>query len=578
MVAQPESVRPSWPPASSHHSLVTVLGVVYVHRKTTDGGDIYVTRDGLPLAQHLEVDNWYESEWFRAHREPLEGTSAVYRVPTRPVGETSIDLVVKNCRVGEDVPVETRALLAEIDAEFNSPWEEFALVTELRQGRYGPAGLRIRTQQPLAIYVPPVTMQMWQTGRSRYKINRICARHPGIVLDILRQYWLIYRWIEGKDVVQLLQSLGITDESAAPTLKDLTESVNRDLAAKGYVVADMKPAHVIIDESHIAQVQAMRGNTSGDKAIDRTSELVRTGAYSVVDYELLMRTSPHEDQVRQDRRHRYLDDVRDCMVPTELPPHLEQVEIFGVPYIYGHVESTGGKLWVVGRNARLFDYFLPERWRKTPSWRLSNRSEIFCTLTKDRINLVWKESRVGERPVLYGSPGRTEKAIDYGYNSPFEEFSVAHALSHRDIPTVYVRAIYKTGTEKLEASTDRRRYDSHAHLFTSDGTPILREDRNYITLRGFYSGPAAWVAGQTGGLGWPLSVHQAQARGVLDHAEGDEIMQNTREAVAHVGYDASLLDGSDVIIGMQASGEPERDANARLDIRISNFELIRPMP
>ena len=39
----------------------------------------------------------------------------------------------------------------------------------------------------------------------------------------------------------------------------------------------------------------MRGNTSGDKAIDRTSELVRTGAYSVVDYELLMRTSPHED-------------------------------------------------------------------------------------------------------------------------------------------------------------------------------------------------------------------------------------------------------------------------------------------
>jgi hypothetical protein len=556
---------------------VTVLGVVYVHRKTTDGGDIYVTRDGLPLARHLEVSNWYESEWFRAHREPLEGTSAVYRVATRPVAGKSIDLVVKNCRVGEDVPVETRAILAEIDAEFNSPWEEFALVTELRQGRYGPADLRVRTQLPLAIYVPPVTMQMWQTGRSRHKINRICARHPGIVLDILRQYWLIYRWIEGKDIVQLLDSLGTSSETAAPTLAELTDSVNLDLSAKGYVVADMKPAHVIIDEPKVAQVHAMAGCGSSDKAIERTAELVRTGEYSVVDYELLMRTAPHEEQVKQDRRHRYLDDVRACLVPTELPPHLEQVEILGVPYIYGHVESTGGKLWVVGRNARLFDYFLPERWRKTPSWRLSNRSEIFCTVTKDRINLVWKESRVGERPVLDADPVRAEKAIDCGYNSPFEEFCVAHALGRRGISTVYVRAIYKTGTEKLEASTDRRRYESHGHLFTSDGTPILREDRNYVTLRGFYSGPAAWVAGQTGGLGWPLSVHQAQARGVLDPAEGDRIMQSTREAVAREGYDASLLDGSDVIIGMRASGEPERDVNGRLDVRISNFELIRPM-
>ena len=33
----------------------------------------------------------------------------------------------------------------------------------------------------------------------------------------------------------------------------------------------------------------------------------------------------------------------------------------GVDYVYGEVESTGGALWVVGRDPVLFDYFLPEK-------------------------------------------------------------------------------------------------------------------------------------------------------------------------------------------------------------------------
>jgi len=41
-------------PSSISHAasetLVTVLGVVYVHRKTSDGGDIYLTQFGLLVA------------------------------------------------------------------------------------------------------------------------------------------------------------------------------------------------------------------------------------------------------------------------------------------------------------------------------------------------------------------------------------------------------------------------------------------------------------------------------------------------------------------------------------------------
>jgi len=59
-------------------SLLNVLGVIYVHKPTSDGGEIYLTRFGLHYASLLELDNWYERSWFETHRKRLEGTSAVY--------------------------------------------------------------------------------------------------------------------------------------------------------------------------------------------------------------------------------------------------------------------------------------------------------------------------------------------------------------------------------------------------------------------------------------------------------------------------------------------------------------------
>ncbi len=67
LLPNPES-RPRAAPVP-RDSLVTVLGVVYVHRKTSDGGDLYLTRYGLPLRALLEPENWYEKSWFDAHRE-----------------------------------------------------------------------------------------------------------------------------------------------------------------------------------------------------------------------------------------------------------------------------------------------------------------------------------------------------------------------------------------------------------------------------------------------------------------------------------------------------------------------------
>jgi len=573
---QPQSQSQSLVAAGS---LLSVLGVVYSHRKTEDGGDMYLTRFGFLYADLLDLDKWYEKEWFEAKRERLEGTSAVYRVPTKEVNGRSIELVVKNCRVGEDVPLETHALLEFIDTEFNSPWEEFALAMELREGKYGPAEIRCNTQEPLAIYVPPEKMQVWQSGRSYAKINRIRARHPGIDIDILRQYKLIYGWIRGKDLLQLFTESGTNGPVLDSALLPLTKKATSDLDKKGYIMADMKPTHIVIGEEDTKKIEAIVGVTSEDTRRLRAlllSDLVAQGSFSVIDYELLVRTPAHEEQVNWSRRHSYLDDQRDRFIATDLPSHLAAEEILGVPYIFGLVQSTGGKLWVVGRNARLFDYFLPERWRKTHAWKLSENNDVYYTVTKDHIHLVWKISRIGERPVPDPACPFPEKLEEYGFNSPFEAFAIAQHLNENGMPTVYVRAVYMTGTVKAEQSADLRRYDSHRTIRDIDGRPILLEDHDYITLRGYFNGPDWWVAEQTGQqLCRPFNLEQAVVKGLIDAALFRKLFDKVQSGLKNLGYDGILLKGNDLLLALDPKNEPLRDPIGLPEVRICNFELIK---
>ncbi|OGW32023.1 MAG: hypothetical protein A2X59_05555 [Nitrospirae bacterium GWC2_42_7] len=558
-------------------SLVNVLGVVYFHLKTSDGGDLYLTRFAENYMEHFDIRNWYEKEWFDEHKIRLIGTSSVYRVPTREINNVSLDLVVKNCRVGEDVPLDTHTLQEFCDAEFNSPWEEFFLVSEMREGAYGPKETKIRTQRPMAIYVPPEKMQPWQSGRSKSRINRIHAKHPGIDLDILKQYKLIYEWIQGKNLLEVFEHIDINNDELVKHLKVINYRVLSELKTKGYLVADMKPEHIIIDEKDTMRIEEM-GCSENDidtpvKQMALVYQLIKEGRYSVIDYELLLRTDDHENEVKQSRRHSYLDDQRDRFEPTELPDHLKNAEIFGVPYIYGHAESTGGNLWVVGNNARLFDYFLPERWRKTPSLKLSAKKEVFYTITKDNIHLVWEISRIGEMPDDEDEDRYHPNILKYGINSPFEEFAIALALNKAGIPSVYVRAIYMTGTTKVEPSTDLRRYNSHKDILDPEGDPILKEDHHYITIRGYYNGPDHAVAKQ-GPIYTPVSLYKAFDRGIIDGSLSNMLLDKTKEKLKKAGYDGSLLKVNDLLLAIDSKGEIMNNNQGEPEVILCNFELI----
>lgn len=557
-------------------TLVNVLGVVYVHTKTNDGGDLYLTRFAENHRKHFNIYNWYEKNWFNKHKIRLKGTGSVYKVPTKKINGKSLDLVVKNCRVGEDVPLDTHTLQEFCDAEFNSPWEEFSLVEEMREGIYGPADLKIKTQLPMAIYVPPEKMQIWQSGRSRSKINRIRAKHPGIDLDILKQYILTYRWIDGYNLPEVFEHIRVPRQELSGHLERLDKTVMADIDKKGYLVADTKPEHIIISVNDTLRIKEI-GQSQADDAIKEQLyylyNLIGIGSYSLVDYELLFRTSVHETEVKNTRRHSYLDNQRDRFIPTPLPDHLSGMEIFGVPYIYGHAESTGGHLWVVGRNARLFDFFLPERWRKTPSIKLSESRDIFYTLTKDNVHLIWETSRVGEMPADEEQDYHP-KVREYGINSPFEEFAIAHELNQLGIPCVYVRAIYMTGSSKIEASGDTRRYESHKAILDPEGNPILQEDHNFITIRGYYNGPDEWVAKQTGPLYEPIDLVKAVNKGIIDNAQCMSMLNKVQENLRKVHYDGSLLTPKDLLLAINDKGEIEKDSSGSPLVVICYFELI----
>jgi len=260
---------------STGAEVISLIGVDYFRFKTRDGGDLYLTRFGVPFRDHLAPENWYAPDWFNEQRVRLVGTSAIYKVPTRHVCGTSLDLVVRFSRVGEEVPLDPLTLCQNVEAEFNSPFEEIALVMELRAASVDASHPRIFTKKPLAIYTPSEKLQDWQTGRKESKMAAKKARHPEVNLDMLQQYLLLYGWIEGLDAVQTAQALGITGELAERFLSEITLGAIRDLEKNRFRMLDIKPQHIVLRTRPDGTLLRRNGNLS----------------YALLDYELLQRVS-----------------------------------------------------------------------------------------------------------------------------------------------------------------------------------------------------------------------------------------------------------------------------------------------
>jgi hypothetical protein len=545
--------------------LVNVMGVDYIHTQTENGGDLYLTSEGFAHAEHLQPDNWYDLAWFRKHREVLEGTGAVYASPSKPIDGECLVLVVKFSRVGQRVPIETKVIRDLLSCEFNGPFEEFALVEELRHSRRGPEGLSVKTQIPLAIYVPPDEWQPSQTGRFQWRIANKVAKHPGIAIDILRDYIMVYGWLPGIDVCEAEEIGWLTHDE----VRALNQRAIDEAAIKGFQVLDMKPVHVIV------------------QAADR-DQLVKHGdqvQYGMVDFELLERTPEYEREILKGRHRWYQRRRREMKLTVDggdseakaLPDHLRPARIFGVDYLYGHCESTAGVLWVVGRDPDLFDYYLPERWRTTAQVRLFENHETYLTTSKDSVRLVWKVSRVGEYPEVaaYGPEGFG--LLAHGFNSPFEEVGLAYWLRRHGVRTILPRAIYRTGhhSQIKESLFDPSRYQSHADLQSPDGEPILETGRNYVTIWDQWDGPVHLDDETEATVYRSINAADAVDRELLEAEDADELVRSVSSRFGDLGVEAARLLPEHLLLSIGPDHELVRKDDGTPDFRLCNVQFLR---
>jgi hypothetical protein len=562
--------------------MVRAFGVDYGHVRTPDGGDFFVTRFGWPWLPQLLPGSWYVDQWYSSRGQRLRGsTGTVYRVRTRPVFGRTRDIVVKFSRLAQEVPLEIATTFPDnvspeliANARFNSPMEEFGLLMELRRGKFGPPGLRIRTQVPLAIFAPPKEFELWQLGRSQ---NRFRPHHQllaadqegevkAIELDIKRMYVLLYGWIEGLDAEEALEA-GLLDEN---DLRRLTPLVVEELRAKGFRVLDNKPKHFIL-----------RRRRDG-RLLERSDHRL---VYALVDYELLQRTQEHQRQFKAAQRASYWQILRRQTEASdgEMPSHLRRMTIFGVDYVFGSTPD-GGKLWVAGRNPDLFDYYVPDRWRRTSRVKLSLANEVYRTRTRDNIHLVYRRSRVGARPRVDPLYPQGRRILEHGYNSPFEEVAIAEHLRQAGIRTTHPRAVFRTGHPSTRTFylRDERRFEDHADLLTPEwnAQPILQPDYDYYTLWGRFRGIDPVLAGDPESPGGVVDLEQARDEGLVSQETFENAVESTRKRLAAIRFPDQYLDAADFVVRYDGRAI-RRDDHDRLDIILcidallaSEFELI----
>ena len=268
-----------------------VFGVEYARIIEADGGELFVTRYGWPLVEHCRPAAWYHGHRYAEVGVKLTGgTGSVYRVPTVGRRGREVALVVKFSRFAQDVPLLitddasrhiTRDAVA--NARFNSPFEEFGILNELRVGRFGPAHLRVRTKRPLAIYCPPHQESMWRLGRTDSRFDSYRRRQQydqekaadmeRADLHGDRVYVMIFAFVKGENAESLYERGVLSDDE----LHKLSDRISDEVYEKGFLVLDHKPKHIIL-----------RLGKDG-RPIRRDGKC----AYTIVDFELMKRTEEY---------------------------------------------------------------------------------------------------------------------------------------------------------------------------------------------------------------------------------------------------------------------------------------------
>jgi hypothetical protein len=191
---------------------------------------------------------------------------------------------------------------------------------------------------------------------------------------------------------------------------------------------------------------------------------------------------------------------------------------------------------------------------------------------------VLKVSKVGEQPDVDPFNDRERKILEYGFNSPFEEVALALELNSKEIPTIYPRAIYMTGsTTKISARDhDDSRYRSHADLLVPDKPdPILKNDHEYIIIWGYWNGTDEMLADYDGNYYTAINALSAYRQHMISQTTYFSVMETVRNRMRTVGIEDLNLRGTHILLAISSAHEIVTGEDGLPETRICNFELLR---
>ena len=126
----------------------------------------------------------------------------------------------------------------------------------------------------------------------------------------------------------------------------------------------------------------------------------------------------------------------------------------------------------------------------------------------------------------------------------------------------------------MERSSDQRRYESHRNIFDPEGHPVLQEEHNYISVRGYYNGPDDWVARQSGPLYNRVSLAEAAGNGILGMDTCLLLLEKVKGNLEKAGYNGSLLKLDELVLSVDNNGRIVKDDTGGPKVVICNFEYI----
>jgi hypothetical protein len=125
---------------------------------------------------------------------------------------------------------------------------------------------------------------------------------------------------------------------------------------------------------------------------------------------------------------------------------------------------------------------------------------------------------------------------------------------------------------------DERRYAALAHLRTPDGEPVVRMEREYITVWGFWNGPDELLAAADGQFYHAVNAREASAKKMISPPLLRELIQLKAERLGNSGFEDLNLKPDHLLLSFDAAEKLVLGPLGKPEVRLCNFELVQRRP